>query len=93
MVWKLNRNGKYLVKMAYYHLMEIVIDNGSQRVQGDWIKIWKLKVPNKIKLFIWTCAHGSFLRARDWLWEGFNVQYDALCVMRLLRKSALFYWL
>jgi len=24
---------------------------------------------------------------RDWLLEGFNVQYDALCVMKLLRKS------
>lgn len=40
------------------------MENTLSRIQGDWIKIWKLKVPNKIKLFIRRCAHG-FLPTRE----------------------------
>lgn len=40
------------------------MENTLSRIQGDWIKIWKLKVLNKIKLFIRRCAHG-FLPTRE----------------------------
>jgi hypothetical protein len=63
-LWRLNRNGKYSVKSAYYQLMERVADNEQLRVQGDWNKIWKLKVPNKIKMFIWRFARGVLSMAK-----------------------------
>jgi hypothetical protein len=57
-IWKLSRNGIYSVKSAYYHLMEVIIDNNHLKVEGNWTKLWKLCVPTKVKFFIWRLLRG-----------------------------------
>lgn len=44
--------------------MEELIDNTHLRKEGEWMAIWKLKIPQKVKLFIWRAARGV-LPVRD----------------------------
>ena len=52
-IWNLSKNGIYSVRSAYFHLMEVIIDNNHLKVEGHWQRLWKLQVPNKIKIFLW----------------------------------------
>lgn len=38
--------------------MDQIADSSAPRVQGDWMTIWKLKIPQKIKLLLWRAARG-----------------------------------
>ncbi|MCH89622.1 ribonuclease H protein, partial [Trifolium medium] len=58
MIWSKSRDGKFSVKSAYYSVMEELLDNSSLRVQGNWMKIWKLRIPQMVKLFLWRAARG-----------------------------------
>ncbi|MCI12813.1 putative ribonuclease H protein, partial [Trifolium medium] len=49
-IWRFSNNGTYTVRSAYYQLMEVIIDNNHLKVEGEWLKIWKLKVPNRVKI-------------------------------------------
>jgi hypothetical protein len=45
--------------------MEVVIDNSHLKVEGQWKKLWKLKVPNKVRIFLWRVLRGCLpVRAR-----------------------------
>lgn len=44
------------MRSAYYGVMEDLIDNTHLRKEGDWMAIWKLKIPQKVKLFIWRAV-------------------------------------
>jgi hypothetical protein len=45
--------------------MEVVIDNSYLKVEGQWKKLWKLKVPNKVRIFLWRVLRGCLpVRAR-----------------------------
>jgi hypothetical protein len=33
--------------------MEVIIDNNHLREEGNWTKLWKLNIPNKVKIFVW----------------------------------------
>jgi len=51
--WRLEKNGLYSVRSAY---REIINSNDAMlhyRVPGNWNKIWNLKLPPKIKNFMW----------------------------------------
>jgi ribonuclease HI len=56
--WKFNSHGEYSVKSAYYYIMENLIDNEAFRVEGNWLSIWKLRIPQKVKVFLWRMARG-----------------------------------
>ncbi|KAJ1439535.1 Reverse transcriptase zinc-binding domain [Sesbania bispinosa] len=58
LIWKLSKDDRYSVKSAYYHITENMVDNSHYRVQGDWKTLWKLKVPNCVKLFLWRLLRG-----------------------------------
>ncbi|KAJ1412101.1 Ribonuclease H superfamily [Sesbania bispinosa] len=58
LIWKLSKDGRYSVKSAYYHITENMVDNSHYKVQGDWKTLWKLKVPNCVKLFLWRLLRG-----------------------------------
>jgi hypothetical protein len=38
--------------------METLVDNSDLRMEGNQIKLWRLKVPKKVKVFMWRVARG-----------------------------------
>jgi len=41
--------------------MENILDNTHLRCEGDWMLIWKLQAPPKIKHFLWRLLRGCLL--------------------------------
>jgi hypothetical protein len=60
MIWKGEMSGKYSVKSAYRLCVNEIADNSHMHVNGRWNLIWKLKVPPKIKNFLWRVCRGCF---------------------------------
>ena len=54
-VWN-HHAGMCSVKYAYHSLLSLS-NGGPRRITETWSWIWKLKIPPKIKLFVWKCAH------------------------------------
>lgn len=64
--WHLTKSGVFSVRSAYYKQWEANFgeeDNGLARYSSAphpvWKKLWKLKVPAKVKFFIWRCLHNA----------------------------------
>lgn len=57
--WWRSKNGSYSVRSAYYRVMEDLIDNTHLLKEGDWMSLWKFKVPQKVKLLLWSAARGG----------------------------------
>jgi hypothetical protein len=57
-IWRFSKNGDYSIRSAYYQLMKNIIDNNHLKVEGNWKKLWKLQVPNTVKLFLWRALCG-----------------------------------
>ncbi|KAL7200926.1 hypothetical protein ACSBR1_032779 [Camellia fascicularis] len=53
--WVKSPDGEFSTSSAY----ELIIDHQSQ--EGDWSWIWKLKVPQKLKSFVWLVLHEKIL--------------------------------
>jgi hypothetical protein len=34
--------------------MEHIVDNNNLKEPGNWKKLWRLNVPNKVRIFIWA---------------------------------------
>ncbi|CAN0914975.1 Putative ribonuclease H protein At1g65750 [Linum grandiflorum] len=52
-VWHYSKYGEYTVRSAYCFLLERVGDMETLRCEGEWTKLWALKLPPKIKHFAW----------------------------------------
>jgi hypothetical protein len=67
-VWQLHKNGSFLVQSMYNHL----VNNGVKVTQ----EIWRMKLPLKIKIFLWFLKKGITL-TKDNLakrnWNGSKV--------------------
>jgi hypothetical protein len=64
-IWKAEKNGSYSVRSAYRICVTEIADNSHLHVPGKWSLIWKLKVPPKIRNFVWRVCRGCFpTRAR-----------------------------
>ncbi|MCH98064.1 ribonuclease H protein, partial [Trifolium medium] len=57
-IWRCSRRGIYTVRSTYYQLTQVIIDNTHLRVEGNWKKMWKMRVPQKVKLFLWRALRG-----------------------------------
>ena len=63
MVWLHNRKGVYSVRSGYYIARRVMRkDDWAESSRGSgglqiWKKLWKLRVPNKIKVFGWRTCH------------------------------------
>ncbi|XP_070662391.1 uncharacterized protein [Malus domestica] len=76
LVWHYNTNREYSVKSGYGVAVNLM-DNGALGKKGrgmpsdntknpqEWMQIWKLNVPNKIKLFIWRCYNHALAVKRN----------------------------
>lgn len=58
LIWWWSRKGMYLVRLVYYGIMEDLIDNQHLRKPGNWMLIWRVKIPNKVKLMLWRVTRG-----------------------------------
>ena len=58
--WHLTKNGRFSVRSAYYKQWEDTYINGNSTMFGIggssphpiWKKLWSLKVPGKVKIFL-----------------------------------------
>lgn len=64
--WWYEKLGFYSVKSAYVHLHEAKRGVNMANNSGFWRKLWQLKIPSKIKNFLWRAATGC-LPTRDLL--------------------------
>lgn len=74
-VWHWTRNGMFTVKSAYYVALEVLQDknrcaSGRGETSGTsrtpWNKLWKLDIPNKVKIFLWKACK-AILPTNDFL--------------------------
>lgn len=69
-VWSQNKRGVYSVKSGYYVARQNLKNedwaecSSSPKGRQVWSKLWKLRVPNKIKVFGWRGCH-NILPTRD----------------------------
>lgn len=62
--WLYNKNGEYSIKSGHQTARQIM---GEEKERGEssmvvtggavWRKLWKLHIPNKIKVFAWQTLH------------------------------------
>jgi hypothetical protein len=76
-VWKFSTHGSYTVKSAYRYAMDTLINNEEYKKPGDWMQIWRMKIPQRVKIFVWRIVRGC-LPTRDRLQQK-RVQCTDLC--------------
>ncbi|KAF5442842.1 hypothetical protein F2P56_035458 [Juglans regia] len=65
-IWEREKNGCFTVRSAYkmFKCMENNDSHGetshANRKQQFWKSLWKLKVPNKVKIFVWKACRDGF---------------------------------
>jgi hypothetical protein len=57
-IWKFNSKGSYTVKSTYRYAMETLVDNEEYRILGEWTSLSRMKIPQKIKVFLWRMLRG-----------------------------------
>jgi hypothetical protein len=77
-IWGLQQNGSFSVKSMY---LALITDN---RVRSD-MTIWKLKVPLKIKIFMWYLKRGVVLTKDNLIRR--NWKDDKKCVFMHILKQ------
>jgi len=66
LVWQGNKLGKYTVKSGYNKICAYNTTTDQHRAstsfqppQSLWTKIWKLSIPPKMRIFIWSACHNA----------------------------------
>ncbi|WVZ67661.1 hypothetical protein U9M48_016710 [Paspalum notatum var. saurae] len=90
--WHFDSTGNFSVKSAYKLAVHIrdrdlgkdASSSTAATVSGNndefmWHKLWQLKLPNKMKMFIWRLAHNSLPVRRNLVRRG--VKTDTICPM------------
>ncbi|KAL8108560.1 hypothetical protein AgCh_024870 [Apium graveolens] len=75
--WRREKLGNYTVKSAYLMIQESKTDSLAADNSGFWRKLWNLKIPPKVKNFLWR-ASSNCLPTKDLLRQK-QVQISALC--------------
>lgn len=75
--WKAEKLGIYSVKSAYMLLTNAAYSVQSANNSGFWRKLWNLKIPAKVKNFLWRAA-SNCLPTKDTLREK-QVPVNLLC--------------
>lgn len=81
-IWHYDKKGKYTVKSGYKFSMLYGQESPSSLFQIEekwWKKLWKLRIPNKIKHFVWCSFHNSIPTMAN-LWRH-HVPVQGLCVL------------
>ncbi|CAN1159317.1 hypothetical protein LINPERHAP2_LOCUS22629 [Linum perenne] len=57
LVWGLEVNGRFTIKLAYNLLQDKRMDS----IGASWQKVWRWQGPNKIRHFMWLVAQGKLM--------------------------------
>ncbi|XP_050237967.1 uncharacterized protein LOC126687449 [Mercurialis annua] len=82
LVWDFTRDGSYTVKSGYYQ--ELGQDDNGAHYPGsvpvmkksEWKILWKIQIPNKIRIFLWKLFHKGIPVAEN---LNFRVKTTLLC--------------
>lgn len=55
-IWRYSRDGEYSVKSAYRLFMDQSGNQEQYQVAGNWMTIWRLDVPHKVRVFLWRAC-------------------------------------
>lgn len=67
LVWHYIKNGRFMVRSSYYLATSIFLfkDNSTSAATCNHVwpfhELWNLKIPPKIQMLSWRCAHNIFL--------------------------------
>lgn len=81
-IWHYDKRGQYLVKSGYQVAVNHKhqgIPNCSNLNPSHWSVIWKLKIPEKVKIFLWRAAKDILPTAEN-LWRK-RVLQEATCLV------------
>ena len=53
--WCLNENGKFDTRSYYNNIW------GASASNFPWKGVWKVKIPKRVAIFVWTAVHGQIL--------------------------------
>ena len=67
MIWKANASGSFTTGSAY----EILQESPEVNARSIWSKIWKIKVPERVRVFMWRAVHKR-IPTKSWTqkWDG-----------------------
>lgn len=61
--WIYASNGQYMVKLGYQQWHKSHIGDMGLQHSKDWSRIWRLKVPHMVKIFLWRfCCNNIHVR-------------------------------
>ncbi|CAN1334919.1 Putative ribonuclease H protein At1g65750 [Linum perenne] len=75
-IWHYSRNSDYTVRSAYRLLREVVVPTGELQVQGDWTRLWRSRVPQKMKHMVWRTMRGVLPTKETLQRRGIAVDWD-----------------
>lgn len=78
-IWHYDRTGKYTVKSGYKLFMKSRIEevSSSNNIMSNiWRKIWKLKIPSKIKHFCWKIINEMLPTRLNLYNRGLNIPME-----------------
>lgn len=58
-VWKYSLDGIYSAKSGYRFWQQQYSDYKKLEVSKGWSKIWKIQVPQKVKIFLWRVCRNN----------------------------------
>lgn len=76
-MWHFDRNGIFTVKSCYKAIKNnapAANCSSPGSLQSWWSFLWSLKIPNKIKVFIWRCYHDILPSLNNLGRRGINIQ-------------------
>lgn len=88
--WKFDTKGKYIVKSAYGSLITPLNQNRTNE-DIHWTILWKLKIPEKIKIHWWRIIKG-IIPAQEVGREALTLILHALYVLAIQKQSTIYLW-
>ncbi|KAJ9554109.1 hypothetical protein OSB04_018154 [Centaurea solstitialis] len=76
-IWHWTEDGIYSVKSCYRLITEKIAPLSHLFISGDWKRIWKANIPNKVKFFIWRAIR-EVIPTRNAL-QSRGIQVPPLC--------------
>ena len=99
LAWSSTKNGRYNVKFRYHVAKKLrLAENncGEALMQTSntslWSRIWKAKVPNKIRIFSWRACH-NILPTKDKIWceGGCWRMLGVVSVKKLMNRCCMYF--